>query len=95
MLRFWKQGESLSLIEQLSWPVLNDSLPEVVIGFGEAAELRTGSGHELYWIGLGQDSQVSFDTLLAEIAKGWPVERVQLDWSRLGYGGSNRMGDAK
>jgi hypothetical protein len=92
MLRFWKQCKPLPLIEQLYWPIMYDSLPEASIRFGDVAELRAGSGHEMYWIGLRADSQMSFDTLLAEIARGWPVERVQLDWSMLGYGCSNRFG---
>ncbi|MDD5059451.1 MAG: hypothetical protein PHQ60_16460 [Sideroxydans sp.] len=84
MLRFWQPGEPLPLAEQLRWPILHDSLPEVAIRFGDAAELRAGSGHELYWIGLSPHSPLSFDALLAQVAIGWPVKQVQLDWSKLG-----------
>lgn len=84
MLRLWQPGEALPLMAQLRWPILHDSLPQVAIRFGDAAELRAGSGHELYWIALSPGSPLSFDALLAQIANGWPVKRVQLDWSKLG-----------
>ncbi len=95
LFRFWKPGEPLPVAEQLRWPILNDSLPEVVIRFGSAVELCAGSGHELYWISRLPDCPVSFETLLAKLAAGWPVKQVQLDWSKLGFtrlGGSVAQG---
>ena len=83
ILRFWQPGKPLPLIAQLRWPILHDSLPEVVLRFGNAVELRAGSGHELYWIALSPDSPLSFETLLTKIAHVWPVKQVQLDWSKL------------
>lgn len=85
MLCFWQSREPQPLIEQLRLPILYDSLPEVTIRFGEVSVLQAGSGHELYWIGLRSDCQVNFEMLLEEVTRGWPVERVQLDWNRLGF----------
>lgn len=70
----------------------HQSLPSVAIRFGEVSILQAGSGHELYWIGLRSNCQVNFETLLKEITRGWPVERVQLDWSRLGFGDFTWLG---
>jgi hypothetical protein len=83
-LKFWQSGEKLPLAEQLRWPILNDSLPPVVIRFGNVAELRAGYGIELYWIALSPDCAMSFEHLLTQVASGWPVACVQLDWSQLG-----------
>lgn len=94
MFHLWQLGEPIPLIEQLRGPILNDSLPEVRIRFGEAVDLRAGLGHEIYWIGLHSECQDNFDTLLSEITMGWKVVRVQLDWSRLGYADSTWQGDA-
>jgi hypothetical protein len=84
--KFWAPGKPLPLIEQLRWPVLDDNLPEVVIRFGDAIELRARSGHELYWISLSSKCSSSFDELLAKIAGNWPTAQLQLDWDKLGYG---------
>jgi len=81
---FWQPGEPLPLLDQLRLPIQEDSLPEVVLRFGEVLELRAGAGHELYWIALSPDCPLSFDRLLAQLAVGWPVQQVQLDWSKLG-----------
>lgn len=84
MLRWWQPGPPLPLIKQLRWPILQDSLPPVAIRFGNIAELRAGSGHELYWLGLSPHCPASFSDLLVQIAAGWPLKQVQLDWSKLG-----------
>lgn len=83
----WKPGEPLPLVDQLRLSILEDSLPEVGLRFGEVLELRAGSGHELYWVALSPDCPLSFDQLLAQLAVGWPVQQVQLDWSKLGFAG--------
>ncbi|MDD4911762.1 MAG: hypothetical protein PHP57_05655 [Sideroxydans sp.] len=83
----WKPREPLPLADQLRWPILDDSLPEVVLRFGDVLELRTGGGHELYWIALSPDCPLSFDQLLAQLAVGWPVQQVQLDWGKLSFTG--------
>jgi hypothetical protein len=84
---FWKACEPLPLADQLRMPILEDSLPEVVLRFGEVLELRAGSGHELYWIALSPDCPLNFDKLLAQLVVGWQLEQVQLDWSKLGVVG--------
>lgn len=85
-LDFWKPGKPLPLNKQLRWPILDDNLPEVIIRFGDAVELRAGSGHELYWISFSSGCPLSFDQVLAQIAGSWPTAQVQLDWNKLGYG---------
>lgn len=86
VLKFWAPRVALSLIEQLRQPIQWDSLPEVTIRFGHAAELRAGNGHELYWIALAPSNSMTFDTVLMQISDIWPIRQVQLDWRYLGVG---------
>lgn len=81
----WKPREPLPLADQLHLPILEDSLPEVVLRFGDVLELRAGSGHELYWISLSSECPQNFDNVLAQIAGSWLVKQVQLDWTKLGF----------
>lgn len=83
MARFWQLGEPLPLIEQLALPTWQDNLPETRVRFGEVAELRTGKGHKLYWIGLSPESPLNFTGILVVAAKSWPRRCVQLDWGKL------------
>lgn len=81
--KFWSQGDSLSLTEQLELPLYDDNLPQARASFGQVAELRTGNGHHLYWVALSPESPLNFTGVLAAVAKGWPRRCVQLDWSKL------------
>lgn len=85
LMTLWKAGESLPLIDQLRLPILEDSLPEMVLRFGDVLELRAGLGHELYWIALSPDCPLNFDVVLAQVAGSWPVKQVQLNWAKLGH----------
>lgn len=85
--RFWRVEEPLLLSEQLEWPLIDDNLPDARVRFGQLAELRTGNGHRLYWLGLSPDSPLNFTGVLVATAKGWPRRRVQLDWAKLSPAG--------
>lgn len=95
LLTLMQPRNPLPLIEQLRLPMLDDNLPEVIIRFGDALELRAGSGHELYWIAILPNCPLSFDKLLMQIANSWPIYQVQLDWCKLGYGKQPLWADTK
>lgn len=83
LANFWKSDEPLPLTEQLDFPICDDNLPFAKVRFAQVAELRTGKGHRLYWIGLSPESPLNFTGVLLAAAKGWPRRCVQLDWSKL------------
>jgi len=74
----------LPLHEQLRAPAYHDSLPDAVVAFGPEVWLRTGRGHELYWITLPAAEADAFAArALPRLAGDAPLHRTDLHWAPL------------
>jgi hypothetical protein len=72
------------LLQRVLDATLDDRFPDVVVDFGDPSvvTLRAGSGHPLLWI-YGPSSSLPAAEMLAEVADGCPVTRLDLDWAPL------------
>lgn len=82
--RLFSRPPALPLPEQIGWPMHWDNLPDCLVDFGTSgASLRTGQGHEIYWIKLPKAKASSFETIALRLAADHPLVRTELQWSCL------------
>lgn len=82
--RLLSRPPPLPLREQIEWPMHWDNLPDCIVDFGASgARLRTGQGHEIYWITLPAADAPSFEPAARRLAAGHPLVRTDLRWSCL------------
>lgn len=85
--RLFRTPLTLPLREQVSLPMLWDSLPRCQLNFGnQGVALNTGDGHHLYWITLPHDSVnkgTSAKAFVDLIANETPTVQTILCWEHL------------
>ena len=82
--RWFSQPEALDLRQQIELPMHWDNLPDCLLEFGESkVTLRTGKGHQIYWVGLPKSQAAAFPEMAGRIAATHPLIRTDLRWDCL------------
>ncbi len=82
--RWFARAEILALREQIELPMHWDNLPDCVVEFGASkATLRTGKGHQIYWIALPEKEATAFEKIAGRVAAAHPLLQTELRWEHL------------
>ncbi len=84
----WPRSPDLdepAILDRLVLATYDDRFPETIASFGDpiTVKLRTSDGHPILWLGIAEGASLGLDDLLAHLAEGRAIEKMDLKWQHL------------